>query len=107
MSLLRSIENGVTVSTEIELAETREPQYMSENHWRALYQAAVFEVDPEKVGARATAAEIAINTHVFEDYQHLSRDERADMQRALSALDVLKLESDKSTGGELKRGEKI
>src|SRR5580658_3902373 len=73
MSLLRSIENGVTVSTEIELAETREPQYMSENHWRDLYQAAVFEVDPENVGARATAAEIAINTHVFEDYQHLSR----------------------------------
>jgi hypothetical protein len=59
---------------------------MSENHWRAMYQAAVFEIDPEKVGDRAKAAELAINAHVFSDYQHISRDERADMQHALSAL---------------------
>ena len=65
---------------------------MTENSWRALYQAAVFEVDPEKVGGRAKAAELAINAHVFSDYQHISRDERADMTRALSALDVLNLE---------------
>jgi hypothetical protein len=58
---------------------------MVENHWRALYQAAVFELDQKKIGARAEAAEMAINTHVFADYQHISRDERADMQHALSA----------------------
>jgi hypothetical protein len=69
---------------------------MPENHWRALYQAAVFEVDPEKVGARAEAAELAINTHVFAGQQHISGDERADMQHALSALGVLKLESEES-----------
>ncbi len=80
---------------------------MSESHWRTLYQAAVFELDREKLGARAKAAELAINAHVFEDYQHISRDERADMQRALSALDVLKLEGEKSAVGELKREEKI
>jgi hypothetical protein len=69
---------------------------MSENHWRALYQAAVFEIDPEKVGDRAKAAELAINAHVFSDYQHISRDERADMQHALSALGVLTLEEGQS-----------
>jgi hypothetical protein len=75
---------------------------MPENHWRALYQAAIFEVDPEKVGARAKAAELAINAHVFSDYQHISVAERADMQHALSALDVLRLEGEQSAVGELK-----
>jgi len=65
---------------------------MADRRWRTLYHAAVFEVDPEKVEGRAKAAELAINAHVFSDYQHISRDERADMTRALSALEVLKLE---------------
>jgi len=46
---------------------------MPEDHWRALCQAAVFEVDPEKVGDRAKAAELAINAHVFSGYQHISQ----------------------------------
>ncbi|MGA8556210.1 MAG: hypothetical protein WB630_17485 [Candidatus Acidiferrales bacterium] len=77
---------------------------MPENRWRALYQAAVFEVDLLKIGARAEAAELAINAHVFADYQHISRDERADMQHALSALGVLKLEGSKALSA--KRDEK-
>ena len=67
----------------------------------------VFELDRTKVEARAEAAELAINAHVFSDYQHISLAERADMQHALSALDVLKLEGEKSAVGELKREEKI
>lgn len=67
---------------------------MADNHWRTLYQAAVFEIDPEKIEARAKAAELAINAHVFSDYQHISGAERSDMQDALSALDVLKLKGE-------------
>jgi hypothetical protein len=80
---------------------------MPENQWRALYQAAVFELDRKKIGARAEAAELAINTHVFADYQHISRDERADMQHALSALGVLKLEGERTAVGERKRAKQI
>jgi hypothetical protein len=65
---------------------------MADSQWRTLYQAAVFEVDPEKIEGRAKAAELAINAHVFSDHQHISAAERSDMQQALSALDVLKLE---------------
>jgi hypothetical protein len=79
---------------------------MPENHWRALYQAAVFEVDPEKVGARAEAAELAINARVFTG-QDISGGERADMQHALSALGVLKLESEERAIGERKRAKRI
>jgi hypothetical protein len=66
---------------------------MADSQWRTLYQAAVFEVDPEKIEGRAKAAELAINAHVFSNYQHISGAERSDMQIALSALDVLKLEA--------------
>jgi len=65
---------------------------MSEHPWRALYQAAILELDPEKIAARATAAEISINAHVFADYQHINADERTAMERALSALDALRLD---------------
>jgi hypothetical protein len=67
---------------------------MADSQWRALYQAAVFEVDPEKVQARAKAAELAINAHVFSDHQHISGAERSDMLHALTALGVLKLEGE-------------
>jgi hypothetical protein len=76
---------------------------MTENNWRALYQAAVFEVDREKVGASAMAAELAINAHVFSDHQHTSSAERADMQHALSTLDILRHEGQQSAMGELKK----
>jgi hypothetical protein len=65
---------------------------MAENHWRALYQAAVLELDREKVGAPAEAAELATNAYDSAGQQHISGDERADMKHALSALGVLKLE---------------
>jgi len=65
---------------------------MSEHPWRALCQAAILELDPEKIAARATAAEISINAHVFADYQHIDAAERKDMEHALSALDALRLD---------------
>jgi hypothetical protein len=67
---------------------------MADSQWRTLYQAAVFEVDPEKIEARAIAAELAINAHVFSDHQHISGAERSDMLHALTALGVLKLEGE-------------
>jgi hypothetical protein len=67
---------------------------MAYSQWRTLYQAAVFEVDPEKVEARAKAAELAINAHVFSDHQHISGAERSDMLHALTALGRLKLEGE-------------
>lgn len=77
---------------------------MADSQWRALYQAAVFEVNPEKVQARAKAAELAINAHVFSDHQHISGAERSDMLHALTALGVLKLEGE--AVGEPKRDRK-
>jgi len=65
---------------------------MSEHPWRALYQAAILELDPEKIAARATAAEISINAHVFADYQHIDAAERTEMEHALSALDALRFD---------------
>ena len=65
---------------------------MAEHPWRALYQAAILELDTEKISARATAAEISINAHVFADYQHIDAVERADMEHALSALDALRFD---------------
>ncbi len=90
------IENGVTRIERNRTDKSKELQNMAESRWRTLYQAAVIEIDPEKVGARAIAAELAINSHIFADYQHISRDERSAMEHALSALDVLKLEGERS-----------
>jgi len=69
---------------------------LTENNWRALYRAAVFEVDPEKIGGRVKTAELAINAHVFSDHQHISSSERADMQHALSTLDIFRLEGERN-----------
>jgi hypothetical protein len=66
----------------------------------------VFELDRTKVEARAEAAELAINAHVFAGQQHISGDERLDMRDALSALRVLKLEGEHSAVGELKSDDK-
>jgi hypothetical protein len=65
-----------------------------------LYQTAIFELDRNKLLERATAAELAINGHVFADYQHISASERLAMNDALSAL-RLKGEAEQNTVGEL------
>jgi hypothetical protein len=67
---------------------------MADGQWRTLYQAAVFEADPEKVEARANAAELATNAHVSSDHQHIFEAERSDMLHALTVLGRLKLEGE-------------
>jgi hypothetical protein len=62
---------------------------MAESQWRALYKAAILELDPEQFQARVKAAEDAINAHALGNAQ-IPRDERKAMDDALSTLRVLK-----------------
>jgi hypothetical protein len=62
---------------------------MVESEWRALYKAAILELDPEQLQARVKAAEDAINARASGDAR-IARDERRAMDDALSALRVLK-----------------
>ena len=64
---------------------------MVENNWRALYKAAVFEIDPVKLELRVKAVEDAIRARQSLD-GHVSTEERAAMQDALDSLGVLKIE---------------
>ena len=64
---------------------------MIENNWRALYKAAVLEIDPVKLELRVTAVEDAIRARQALDGQ-VSSEERAAMQDALDSLGVLKIE---------------
>jgi hypothetical protein len=64
---------------------------MFEGNWRALYKAAVLEIDPVKLELRVKAVEDAIRARQSLNGQ-VSSDERADMQEALDSLGVLKLE---------------
>ena len=62
---------------------------MSKNGWQELYKAAVLELDPEQLRARAEAAEGAISSRASLGTQ-ISRDERRSMDDALTALRMLK-----------------
>ena len=64
---------------------------MFEGNWRALYKAAVLEIDPVKLELRVKAVEDAIRARQSLNGQ-VSSDERADMQEALDSMGVLKLE---------------
>ena len=64
---------------------------MVDNNWRALYKAAVFEIDPVKLELRVKAVEDAIRARQSLD-GHVSTEERAAMQDALDSLGVLKIE---------------
>jgi hypothetical protein len=64
---------------------------MVENNWRALYKAAVFEIDPVELELRVKAVEDAIRARQSLD-GHVSTEERAAMQDALDSLGVLKIE---------------
>jgi hypothetical protein len=61
---------------------------MSEINWRELYRAAILELDPMLLKARVKAAEDAINARLAD--AQIPRDERRDMDSALSALRGLK-----------------
>lgn len=62
---------------------------MIESQWRALYRAAILELDPEQLQARVKAAEDAINARISADAR-VPRDERREMDDALSTLRLLK-----------------
>jgi hypothetical protein len=62
---------------------------MVESEWRVLYRAAILELDPKQLQARVKAAEDAINARASSDAR-IPRDERREMDDALSTLHVLK-----------------
>lgn len=62
---------------------------MVKSEWRVLYRAAILELDPGRLQARVKAAEDAINACVASDAL-IPRDERREMDDALSTLRVLK-----------------
>jgi hypothetical protein len=62
---------------------------MVESQWRALYRAAILELDPKRLQARVRAAEDAINARASGEAR-ISRDERREMNDALSTLRILK-----------------
>jgi BMFP domain-containing protein YqiC len=62
-----------------------------DKNWRALYAAAVLEVDPVKLELRVRALEAAIRARQSLDGE-VSSEERAAMQDALNFLGVLKRE---------------
>ena len=62
---------------------------MVESQWRGLYRAAILELDPKRLQARVKAAEDAINARASSDAR-ISRDERREMNDALSTLHILK-----------------
>jgi hypothetical protein len=62
---------------------------MVESLWRALFKAAILELDPEQLQVRVKAAEEAINARASSDVP-VSREERRAMDEASSALRLLK-----------------
>jgi hypothetical protein len=61
---------------------------MVESEWRALYRAAILELDPKRLQTRVRAAEDAINARASSARVPLG--ERKEMDDALSTLRVLK-----------------
>jgi hypothetical protein len=61
---------------------------MVESQWRGLYRAAILELDPKRLQARVKAAEDAINARASSEAR-VSRDERREMNDALSTLRIL------------------
>jgi hypothetical protein len=62
---------------------------MVKSEWRVLYRAAILELDPKRLQARVKAAEDAINARAASDAL-ISRDERRELDDALSTLRLLK-----------------
>lgn len=62
---------------------------MVESNWRDLYRAAILELDPKRLQARVKAAEDAIQARASGEAR-VSRDERREMNDALSTLRILK-----------------
>jgi hypothetical protein len=61
---------------------------MVESQWRALYKAALLELDPKQLQARTKAAEDVIHARISD--ARVPRDERMAMEEALLTLSILK-----------------
>ena len=61
---------------------------MPEFNWRELYRAAILELDPARLQIRVKLADDAINARLAD--AQIPRDERRDIDAALSALRGLK-----------------
>ena len=61
---------------------------MVENQWRALYKAALLELDSKQLQARAKATEDAIHARMSD--ARVPRDERKAIDEALLTLSILK-----------------
>ncbi|HWO32374.1 MAG TPA: hypothetical protein VNO32_26560 [Candidatus Acidoferrum sp.] len=66
-------------------------ELQSEIHWRNLYLVAVLETDADKLVARVNSAEAVIRARSALDGE-ISSEEQTALQKALSALSVLKRE---------------
>jgi hypothetical protein len=62
---------------------------MVETQWRALYKAAILELDPKQLEARVKAAEDAISARAASEAR-ITREERRAMDDALCVLRTLK-----------------
>jgi hypothetical protein len=62
---------------------------MVQNQWRDLYRAAIVELEPKRLQVLVKAAEEAIDARASSEAQ-VSRDERREMDDALSTLRILK-----------------
>ena len=60
---------------------------MVESQWRALYKAALLELDPKQLPARVQAAMDAVHARTCD--ARVSRDERIAMEGALLTLRIL------------------
>jgi hypothetical protein len=60
---------------------------MTESQWRALYKAALLELDPKQLPARVQAAMDTIHARACD--ARVSRDERIAMEEALLTLRIL------------------
>jgi hypothetical protein len=76
---------------------------MVDNSWRALYENAILELDPDKFQICAEAAEQAISASVASLNGEISRGERMDMIDALSTLRVLTRDWERKTANTRKR----
>ena len=80
--------------------DTEYPVSPAHNNWRALFQAAIFEPDGDRLSERIALAEWALAVRsqelFYADSEHLQ--ERLEVDAAISALQTLRLTTTRSEG---------
>lgn len=94
MLLLPELVRTISLSIWAENSQSEEASLplpgvqMVESQWRALYKAAILELDPEQLQARSKAAEDAIRERI--SGERVPHNERVAMEEALLTLSILK-----------------